>query len=213
LKLTFGKDLENIMRKMLLSLAVVISFAVTPAYASGDAAVGKAKSATCMGCHGADGNSPAPTFPKLAGQHASYLYKQLQDYKSGQRANPTMMAMVANLSDADMQNLAAYYAEQTVSAGAAAADQVELGKTIYHAGIKSKGVAACAACHGPTGAGNPQSGFPRVSGQHAAYAVDQLKQFSQGVRANDMASMMRTVAAKMNAAEMQAVAEYMQGLR
>ena len=87
-----------------------------------------------------------------------------------------------------------------------------MGKTIYHAGIKSKGVAACAACHGPTGAGNAQAGFPRVSGQHAAYAVEQLKQFGQGKRANDMASMMRTVAAKMDESEMQAVAEYMQGL-
>ncbi|MEM6406190.1 MAG: c-type cytochrome [Pseudomonadota bacterium] len=201
------------MQKVLLSVALMLGVVAAPGYAAGDAAAGKAKSATCMGCHGMDGNSPAPTFPKLAGQHAGYLYKQLKDYKSGQRANPTMMAMVANLSDTDMQNLAAYYAEQTISPGTAAADQVELGKTIYHAGISSKGVAACAACHGPTGAGNPQAGFPRVSGQHAAYAVDQLKQFSQGARANDMASMMRTVAAKMSEAEMQAVAEYMQGLR
>lgn len=200
------------MQRTLLGLALMTSLMMAPAHAAGDAAAGRAKSATCVGCHGMDGNSPAPAFPKLAGQHADYLYKQLQDYKSGQRANPTMMAMVANLSEADMRDLAAYYAEQTVSAGAAAADQVELGRTIYHAGIKAKGIAACAACHGPQGEGNPQAGFPRVSGQHAAYAVDQLQQFSRGARANDMASMMRTVAAKMNDAEMRAVAEYMQGL-
>ena len=201
------------MQKILLSLALLAGVAMAPAYAVGDVTAGKAKSATCAGCHGMDGNSSAPTFPKLAGQHASYLYKQLQDYKSGQRADPVMMAMVANLSDADMQNLAAYYADQTISAGTAAADQVELGKTIYHAGIKTKGVTACAACHGPAGLGNLQAGFPRVSGQHAAYAAAQLQQFSQGVRANDMAAMMRTVAAKMSEMEMQAVAEYMQGLR
>lgn len=201
------------MQKMLLSLALIMGIVVAPGYAAGDAAAGKAKSATCVGCHGVDGNSPAPTFPKLAGQHAGYLYKQLQDYKQGQRVNPTMAAMVANLSDTDMQDLAAYYAQQAVSTGVAAADQVERGKMIYHAGIKSKGVAACAACHGPVGEGNPQAGFPRVSGQHVAYAVDQLKQFGQGVRANDMASMMRTVAAKMSEADRQAVAEYMQGLR
>jgi len=200
------------MKKFVLSVALVSCLGSAPLLGAGDAVVGKAKAAVCTGCHGVDGNSLAPTFPKLAGQHARYLYKQLQDYKSGKRTNPSMMAMVVSLSDADMLNLSAYFANQAGSTGAAAPDQVALGKTIYHAGIKSKGVAACAACHGPTGAGNAQAGFPRVSGQHAVYAVEQLKQFGQGKRANDMASMMRTVAAKMDESEIQAVAEYMQGL-
>lgn len=201
------------MKKVLSAVMLAACFVSTVVFAAGDPAAGKVKSGTCMGCHGMDGNSPVATFPKLAGQHAGYLYKQLQDYKSGKRANPMMMAMVASLQETDMQDLAAHYAAQTTSEGTAAPDQVALGKTIYHAGIATKGIAACAACHGPTGAGNAQAGFPRVSGQHAAYAVDQLKQFGAGARANDMASMMRTVAAKMNEAEMQAVAEYMQGLR
>lgn len=201
------------MKKIVLTLVLAVCAASVPVFAAGDAAAGKAKSGVCMGCHGMDGNSPAATFPKLAGQHAGYLYKQLQDYKSGKRANAMMMAMVVNLQEADMHDLAAHYASQITSEGTAAPDQVALGKTIYHAGIAAKGIAACASCHGPAGKGNPQAGFPRVSGQHAAYAVDQLKQFAAGTRANDMASMMRTVAAKMNEAEMQAVAEYMQGLR
>jgi len=201
------------MKKVLL-ITSLFSFALTgQAVIAGDAAAGKEKSASCAACHGMDGNSPAPNFPKLAGQGEGYIVKQLQDFKSGKRVDATMNAMAAPLSETDMADLAAYYASQTGSTGTAAEDQVELGQTIYRAGNATSGVAACAACHGPTGAGNPQARFPKVSGQHADYTVLQLNKFRKAERANDAGSMMRGVAAKMTDAEIAAVAQYIQGLR
>ena len=201
------------MKKVLL-ITSLFSFALAGhAVIAGDAAAGKEKSASCAACHGTDGNSPAPNFPKLAGQGEGYIVKQLQDYKSGRRVNATMNAMAAPLSETDMADLAAYYASQTGSTGTAAEDQVELGQAIYRAGNATSGVAACAACHGPTGAGNPQARFPKVSGQHADYTALQLNMFRKAERANDAGSMMRGVAGKMTDAEIAAVAQYIQGLR
>ena len=166
----------------------------------------------CAACHGADGNSAAPNFPNLAGQHASYLLKQLQNFKSGKRKDPTMTAMVAPLSEQDMADLAAYFSTQVEKVGKTAEDKLEAGQSLYRAGDAATGVAACAACHGPTGSGNPQATFPRLSGQHATYVETQLKNFRSGVRANDAGSMMRGVASKMSDAEIAAVAQYVQGL-
>ena len=179
----------------------------------GDAAAGKAKSATCLACHGADGNSPNPIWPKLAGQHQGYLVKQLADFKAGARKNDLMTPMVMPLSEQDMVNLAAYFASQDQSPGSAAEDQVALGEKIYRAGNADSGVAACTACHGPTGIGNPSAMYPRISGQHAAYTEQTLKYFRSGERANDNAQAMRGVAANMTDAEIAAVAQYVQGLR
>lgn len=201
------------MKKLLIAASLISLVAAAPAFAAGDAAAGKTKAAACAGCHGMDGNSPAPNFPKLAGQHESYLLKQLHDFKSGKRKDPTMTAMVAPLTDADMANLAAYFSGQKVKPGKAAEDKVEAGQTMYRAGNASSGVAACAACHSPTGRGNPQAKFPALHGQHAAYVAAQLKKFRSGERANDPGSMMRGVAAKMTDAEIEAVAEYVQGLQ
>jgi cytochrome c553 len=191
-------------------LGLVLS---VPVYAAGDVAAGKEKSATCASCHGADGNSAAPNFPKIAGQHAGYLFKQLMDFKSGKRADATMAGMVAGLSETDMHDLAAFYATQEGTKGQAAEDLVALGESIYRAGNAASGVAACTACHGPSGTGNPQAKFPSLSGQHAIYTADQLNRFAKGQRANDAGSMMRMVAGKMSEAEVKAVAEYIQGLR
>ena len=200
------------MKKILL-IASLASFALTGmATAAGDAEAGKTKAATCVACHGPDGNSPAPNFPKIAGQHAAHIVKQLQDFKSGKRTDPTMNAMVAPLSEQDMVDIGAFYATQTVSVGEVAADQLELGQTIYRAGNASTGVAACAACHGPAGGGNPMANFPSLSGQHADYTKLQLKNFRTGVRANDANAMMRGVAKNMTDAEIEAVAQYIQGL-
>ena len=201
------------MKKLLFAVSVISCVAAAPALSAGDPVAGKAKAATCAGCHGADGNSPAPNFPKLAGQHASYTLKQLHDFKNGKRKDPTMSAMVAPLSDQDMENLAAYFAGEQVKPGKTAEDQLELGQMIYRAGNASSGVAACAACHSPTGSGNPQAKFPALKGQHAQYVVKQLKDFRSGVRGNDPGSMMRGVAAKMSDAEIAAVAQYVQGLQ
>lgn len=193
-------------------LAVLALIANINAHAQGDAEAGKAKAAMCGGCHGMDGNSPAPTFPKLAGQHPAYTAKQLAEFKSGERKDATMAGMAASLTEEDMTNLAAYFATQKATVGQAAPDKVELGETIYRAGNPAKGVSACAACHGPAGSGNPMARFPSLSGQHAMYIAAQLKNFREGTRANDAGSMMRTIAAKMTDAEIEAVAEYIQGL-
>jgi cytochrome c553 len=199
--------------KKMLTIAVLAHLAVWgPAQAAGDAEAGKAKSATCMACHGADGNSAAPNFPKLAGQHASYIAKQLADYKSGARQDATMSAMAAPLSEQDMLDLAAFYSSQQVQIGTAAEDKVELGETVYRSGNMATGVSACAACHSPTGSGNAMANFPSLQGQHADYTVAQLKNFRAGARANDAGSMMRSIAAKMTDAEIEAVAQYIQGL-
>ena len=195
---------------LIASLAGLI--AVAPAMAAGDIEAGKTKSAMCMACHGTDGNSAAPNFPRLAGQHADYLVKQLSNFKSGDRTDATMNGMAAALSDQDMADLAAFYAAQKGAVGSAAQDKVVLGESLYRAGNAASGVSACAACHGPAGGGNPMAKFPSLSGQHADYSVTQLKNFRAGTRANDAGSMMRGVAKKMTDAEIDAVAQYIQGL-
>jgi cytochrome c553 len=200
------------MKKILL-IATVAGFALQgTAVTAGDAEAGKAKAAMCAACHGMDGNSAATNFPKLAGQHADYTAKQLMDFKSGDRQDATMNGMAAALSEQDMADLGAFYASQKLSVGTAAEDKVELGETIYRAGNAASGVAACGACHGPNGNGNPMARFPGLSGQHADYTVAQLKNFRAGARANDAGSMMRGVAKKMTDAEIEAVAQYIQGL-
>ena len=198
--------------KPLLIASIASFFLLTTAQAAGDAEAGKSKSAMCAACHGPDGNGPAPTFPKLAGQHAAYLAKQLAEYKSGERQNATMNGMAAALSEQDIADLAAFYSSQQVTLGKAAEDKVEAGEAVYRAGNTATGVSACAACHGPTGSGNPMANFPSLSGQHADYTVLQLKAFRAGERANDAGSMMRGVAKKMTDAEIEAVAQYIQGL-
>ncbi len=189
--------------------------ATSPVMAAGNAQAGKAKAQVCFSCHGANGASPAnPAWPKLAGQHAKYIAKQLADFKKGKtRKDPAMAGQVASLSADDMANLAAFFAEQTPKAGGAAKDKVALGQRIYRGGNEKSGVAACAGCHSPNGAGNPAANFPRLSGQNAGYVVKALNDFAKGVRSNDAGSMMRTIAARMTDAEKSAVASYIEGLK
>ncbi|MBL8250361.1 MAG: cytochrome c4 [Candidatus Competibacter sp.] len=185
----------------------------TIALAAGDPAAGKAKSATCAACHSADGNGTNPQYPKLAGQSADYLFKQLQDYKSGARANPIMLGMVAPLSPQDMEDLAAYFASQQVARAAADPKLAPQGEALFRGGNLSNGVAACAACHGAVGAGNPAAKFPALAAQHAEYLEVQLKAFRAMERSNDAGQMMRAIAAKMSDPEIKAVASYIQGLQ
>ena len=167
--------------------------------------------AVCSACHGADGNSAITLNPKLAGQHPEYLIKQLTNFKEGKRANAVMSGIAANLSADDMKGLAAYFAGQKLTLGKAKSNGVgSLGEKIYRGGIAATGVPACAACHGANGAGIPKQ-YPRMAGQHADYTLQQLRTLRTGERAN--APMMMTIAAKMTDAEMQAVADYLQGLR
>jgi len=173
-------------------------------------------SAICAACHGADGNSTIAANPKLSGQDAAYLLKQLDDYAKpaddkSARVNAVMAGMVGAIAPADRKNVAAYYAAQAHKAGAARnRDTLELGQRIYRAGIPAKGVPACNGCHSPTGAGIP-SQYPRLGGQHAEYVDAQLKAFRDGTRRNNLP--MAHIAARMSDAEMAAVADYVAGLR
>ncbi len=181
--------------------------AAKPDLAKGEAIYTQA----CVACHAADGNSTTPVNPKLSQQHPEYLIKQLQEFKSGKRANAVMSGMVAALSDDDMRNIAYWLASKPAKPGfAKEKDTVALGERIYRGGIPDRQIAACASCHSPNGAGMPAQ-YPRMSGQHADYTAAQLVQFRDGVRKNSL--QMTQVAAKMNDREIKAVADYMAGLR
>ena len=180
--------------------------------AQGDAAAGQAKSALCGSCHGADGNSPLAMNPKLAGQSARYMVKQLQDFKSGARAGAVMASMVLSLSDQDMEDIAAWYSSQQPTIQGADPESMELAQSLYRAGNSEIAVAACSACHSPTGKGNAPAGFPSLSGQHAEYTLQQLKDFRSGVRQNDGSEMMRTVVERLTDKELEALASYVSGL-
>ena len=197
-----------------LALGAIGLFIATSAMAAGDAAKGATiVNQVCAACHGADGNSAIALYPKLAGQHPEYITKQLKNFKAGERNNPIMAGMVANLTPEDMENLGAYFGSQTPTGGTAKSNgKGSLGEKIYKGGIPGIGVPACASCHGPTGAGIPVQ-FPRLAGQHAEYIVAQLKNFHSGQRANDAAKMMRSIASKLSDDDMAAVADYIQGLK
>lgn len=206
------------MKKALMIALAGAALSTTTVWAAGDVTKGKAKSATCAACHGMDGNSANPIWPKLAGQHEGYIYKQLKNFKDGKEAkdgryNASMAPMVAPLSDEDMQDLAAYYASLTPKPGAGDETLVALGEKIYKGGNNASGVAACAACHGPTGAGNPAANFPVLAGQHSEYTAAQLHAFKKGERYNDAGQMMRNIAANMTDEEIKAVSEYIAGLQ
>ena len=180
--------------------------------AQGDAGAGQAKSALCGSCHGVDGNSPLAMNPKLAGQNARYMVKQLQDFKSGARAGAIMASMVLSLSDQDMEDISAWYSSQQPTIQGADPESIELAERLYRAGNAEIAVAACSACHSPTGKGNAPAGFPSLSGQHAEYTLQQLKDFRSGVRQNDGSEMMRTVVERLTDKELEALASYVSGL-
>ena len=195
----------------ILGLSIGINTTVNAAdLAAGEATAG----AICAGCHMPDGNSVVDMFPKLAGQHAQYLVKQLNYYKSGARKDDTMTGMAFTLAtDADVENVAAYFASKSGSVASADTSKVALGKDIYRGGNSTSDLPACMGCHGPTGSGNPTAKFPALAGQHATYTIKQLNAFADTTRSNDSNKMMHNVAMKMSAAEMQAVANYIAQLK
>ncbi len=195
-------------------IAAIASLALAGvSVAAGNAKAGKAKAISCAGCHGPNGNSVNPSWPKLAGQHADYIAKQLADLKAGKkRSDPLMGGQAAALSSQDMADLGAYFSQQTGTQGASNEKLAVAGAKLYRGGNKKKGIAACIACHGPTGAGNPAANFPKLSGQHAAYVEKAMKDFRSGKRTNDMNSMMQNIAEKMSDKEIKAVASYISGL-
>ena len=165
----------------------------------------------CFSCHGTAGNSSAAANPKLAGQQAEYVHKQLVDFKAKARDNAIMSLYAGDLSDQDMKDVGAYLAKQQLKpATAKNKDTIEQGQKIYRGGIAAKGVPACAGCHGPTGAGIPAQ-YPRIGGQYSEYTEAQLVAFRQGTRKNN--SVMSTIAARMSDAEIKAVADYVAGVR
>ncbi|WP_410499544.1 c-type cytochrome [Chitinibacter sp. S2-10] len=204
------------MRSMTVAVKLAALLMITPVvFAAGvkaDPAKGKLiVDQVCAACHGADGNSVVAANPKLAGQHPEYLVKQLTEFKAQKRKNPVMLGMATPLSEADINNVAAYYSQQVPKAkGASNKELVEAGKKIYRGGVASKNVPACMACHGPAGAGIP-SVYPRLAGQHAAYTSAQLSTFRTGERANNQ--VMIDVAAKLSDQEIKAVSQYIQALQ
>lgn len=199
--------------------ALAISMMTTMAHAAetsapesylGNADQGKTKSATCAACHGVDGNSPIADYPKIAGQHATYLVSTLKAYRDGSRANAIMQGMSAALTDNDIADLAAYYSGLAIAPGAADPELVDRGETLYRFGDSEKGISSCAGCHGPAGYGVASAGFPALNGQWAGYNVQQLQAFREGTRVN---TMMNGVAKNMSDADMKAVSSYIEGLR
>jgi cytochrome c553 len=180
----------------------------------GSAEAGRTKSVTCAACHGADGNSVTPDWPMLAGQHESYIARQLRAFKNGERTDVTMKPFADLLSDQDILDVAAYFASQTPTPKGADPALVNLGQQIYRGGVPERGIAACIACHGPEGTGNPLAAYPRISGQHAAYTTKQLNAYAAGDRRSDveMNQMMRNIAGLLFEDEIRALASYVQGL-
>ncbi|MBN7821842.1 c-type cytochrome [Bowmanella yangjiangensis] len=204
------------MKKIFLMLCLTMTL---PAVAAGDAEAGKAKSASCAACHGADGNSLVDMYPSIAGQHSSYIVKQLQELRLGAQTNgeqgrydPVMSGMAAPLSDQDIEDMAAYFSSQKANAGSTPEDVIQAGSKLFLGGDMERGIAACAACHGPRGDGMGLAKFPDISGQHATYVKKQLEDFRAGKRVNDPNGMMRDIAMRLTDADIELLSKYVGGL-
>ncbi len=205
------------MNKFAVALAALTAFS-TPAWATvGDAVAGQAKATTCVACHGTDGNSPIDMYPKLAGQHEGYLFKQLKEMKLAAmtggkegRHDPVMSPMAMMLAtDQDIADVAAFYASQIPSAGQAGERAaVSAGKKLYLGGDPQRQITACVACHGVNGNGMGLAGYPAVAGQHGSYIKAQLEKFRSGARHNDMNGMMSDVAKRLTDADIEHLAQY-----
>lgn len=203
------------MSLLLRAAASLLVLVGVEALAKGDATAGQAKSAICAACHGADGNSMVPNWPKLAGQHEQYLVRQLKLIKSGARSVPEMAGITPGLSEQDMVDISAYFSSQTNTGGVADDSKVELGERTYRAGNADSGVPACMACHGPAGEGNPLAGYPALAGQHSVYTAKMLTRYRAGDNWGEKdapSHIMNGSAAELTDTEIEAVASYIQGL-
>lgn len=199
------------MRMLLAVAAVAAALGMNnTALAEGSVEAGEQKAAVCLACHGPNGNSMNPEWPNLAGQHAEFIFAQLEAFKSGERQNPLMSPMAIGLTEQDMLDLAAYYEAQAPAALEADPALVEAGRQLYLGGNLERGITACTACHGPTGQGNPMAGYPVVAGQHAVYSAIALRAYASGERAN---AIMQDIASRMSEEDIAAVTSYIQGLR
>ena len=205
------------MKKFIVTILLGLSAVATANAAEGNAEAGKSKSAMCAACHGTDGNSLVPMYPKLAGQSESSLVKELADFKLGMtsagksgRVDPVMGGMAMTLSEQDMADVAAFYASQQATAGNGK-DNAH-GKKLYLGGNNEMEVTACVACHGINGKGMPSAGFPALANQSADYLKIQLEKFRNGSRNNDLNGMMQGVAANLTDKEIVALSQYMSSL-
>jgi cytochrome c553 len=200
--------------KLVATLSLVAALGLSAnAFAAGSVEAGQAKSATCMACHGMDGNSLSPEWPNLASQHTAYIERQIKAFKAGERQNDLMSPMAMILTDEDAADLAAFFAAQPVRGGETDPAKLALGQRVYRSGNVTKGVMSCAGCHGPTGLGNPLAGYAMIQGQHSVYVANQLRAYKAGTRTTDPNQMMRNMAALLSDEEIEAVASYVQGLR
>lgn len=195
-----------------LGIAIVICALVPSAWA-GDATAGAAKAAVCGACHGATGSSVNPEWPNLAGQHAGYVAAQLALFRQGVRDNPLMMPNASMLSDQDMQDLGAYFAQQSPTGLEADPSNYQAGERLYRGGDPERGLPACIACHGPQGKGNGPARYPALRAQHAVYTYNQLQAYAEGRRQTPGNDIMQVIAARLTDTEMRALASYTQGLR
>lgn len=214
-------DSKNLLKNMRVSVLATLVAALSVYFAiavnaeeAGDPVAGAIKSATCAACHSEDGNSTIPDYPHIGGQSAKYLEIQLRLMRDGERDIPLMAGQLTNFSDQDLKDIAAHYASQAGKIGQSSSENLELGERIYRGGILSKDVAACTACHAPNGNGNNLAGFPRIAGQPVNYTIAQLKAYREEERTSDehVSGMMRDVAARLTDNEIEAVANYVQGL-
>jgi len=192
---------------LILLLIAPISFSM-----AGDVEAGKSKSIVCSACHGQDGNSINPLWPSLAGQHKQYTIHTLRAYQNGTRVDAVMQAQVMALTEQDIEDIAAYYNAQTMQKKDYDYGLAKKGESLYRGGNASTGVAACIACHGPTGRGNPGAGYPSLAGQHAEYTADALKGYIKTERKAGLNDMMQSLATRLTAEEIEAVSEYIQAL-
>lgn len=200
------------MNKLFVSLLLTLGISGL-AHAAGDAAAGQGKIAMCSACHNADGNSMVPNFPKLAGQGERYLLKQMRDIKSGDRPVVEMTGMLDAMTEQDLADIAAWYASQKGTIGAADPALVEHGEALYRGGKLVDGVPACTGCHSPNGEGLDLAVYPKLNGQHADYIAKQLTDFREGDRTNDGDAMiMRSIAAKLSNKDIKALSSYINGL-
>jgi len=209
------------MKNTFVSIFAIASLGLTAMTAQADSLVegsieaGKAKSLTCNACHGMEGNSANAVWPNIAGQNAPYIKDQLMAFKSGLRSNPLMSSQAMLLSDEDMADLAVYFESLPGAVQSIANEKVLVrGEALYRGGKKDKGVAACLACHGPTGKGNPAAKYPMIKGQHAAYTALQLQAYSDGTRVGTgKVQIMHDIASRLDQQDIDAVASYVQGLK
>jgi cbb3-type cytochrome c oxidase subunit III len=220
LKRSINRLLNTMFRRFftaVLAAPLLVAFTlmlINTTATAGDAAAGKDKAKTCAACHGADGNSVNPLWPSLAGQNERYLADTLRAFKSGKRNDAIMAAQASLIADADIDDLAAYYATLTATLRTADPDLAAAGERLYRGGDKETGISACMACHGPSGRGNAPAGYPSLTGQHAPYTAKQLSDYQSGARTSDSGTqVMRNVSARLSQEQISAVAAYVQGLR